>query len=219
MVQRNLLGDKVGPGSELNDLTEAERQELAASVFALCRKMAREKAAELRDQGRRVDADELEGDAMLAAVQAAREFDPARGERYETRAVKFSTFARGFIATALLASTDERALPRVKYTDRLERLDRPGGDGGEEDREPVEPNDGQARLLGLLHEPARTVVRLVVFEGLTPDQAAARTGRKPKDIKLILRNAAADLMDRQTTHGADVDAGVERWLSAAGDAA
>jgi hypothetical protein len=44
-------------------------------------------------------------------------------------------------------------------------------------------------LLNAVDEPARTFVRLVRFEGLTPAQVADQCGRPLKDIKLAIRNA------------------------------
>lgn len=186
-------------GKVPNDLTKPERDALVCGgevrgvrvrgVLPLCKKLAADHARRVAAlRGRRFDPEELESEALVAVSEAAVYWNPAAG-------AKFSTYAHGWATKALMAATDERASPDVRCGDLSFVAAAPAGadpyDGGDGRPRGRTPNEEQAWLLNTLPEPAREVVRLVAFDGLTPDQAAERVGRAVKDVKLILRNSHA----------------------------
>jgi hypothetical protein len=85
-----------------NTLTEGERQSLVVGVLNWCRKLARDFARDLRTRtGRVVDVEDMEGEAFVAATEAAQYWHASRG-------VAFTTFVRPWVQTHLIAVTDQR---------------------------------------------------------------------------------------------------------------
>lgn len=196
-----------------NTLTVAERQELAASVVGLCKTMGRDAADRLELAGRHFEAEEFEAEAMLAAVQAAREWQPDRG-------TKFSTFAVAFINQHFAGVTDRRyqvSLAEMEFPDHFPQREADEDAGDEPGTR--EPNADQLRLLNTLPEPTRSVVRLCVFDGFTPDMIAKQLHMAPKDVKLVIRNAGHRLTGVDE-HGIQVEQAVdETWAKVARDIA
>jgi DNA-directed RNA polymerase specialized sigma24 family protein len=197
---------KAGP----NALSEPERHKLVEKVIPWCRRLARDHATAIRlATGRRLEIDDLEGEAFVAAAEAAIYYDPRRG-------VGFTTYVRPWVQTHLTQKTDPRYTVQAAGMEFPERVaDR---DDGPAEVEADTPDADEARLLGNLQEPARTIVRLCVFEGLSPAQVAIQAAGMPyydhgvrrvieadKDVKLIMRNAAAKLA-RGVATGDAVDA-------------
>jgi DNA-directed RNA polymerase specialized sigma24 family protein len=179
-----------------NGLSEPERQALVLGVLSWCRRLARDFAGELRRKGRAVEVDDMEGEAFLAAAEAAQYYDPRRG-------VAFTTFVRPWVQTHLIAVTDPRytvAAAAMEFPERVTSRE----DGPEEIERPG-PDADARRVLGNLAEPARSVVRLSVFDGLTPGRIAVRLDMPLKDVRLHLRNAAARLGKVRETDDAVAD--------------
>lgn len=177
-----------------NALTEAERQALVVGVVPWCRKLARQFVAAVRGKsGRKLDVEDMEAEAFLAAAEAARFFDTRRG-------IAFTTYVRAWVDTHLIAVTDPRyevAAAAMEFPDRVSARD----DGPEEIETPG-PDADARRLLGNLNEPARTVVRLVVFDRLTVGRVAVQLDMPLKDVRLHLRNAADRLAKARGTDDA-----------------
>jgi RNA polymerase sigma factor (sigma-70 family) len=186
-----------------NSLTEGERQKLVVAVIPWCRKLAREHADHIRRTGRRVETEDLEAEAFVAASEAAQYFDPRRG-------CQFTTFVKPWVQTHLIAKTDLRyqvEAAGMEYPDR-----QPDRADGPEEIEPAGPTAAELRILGNLPEPTRTVVRLSVFDRLSPGRIADQLGMALKDVRLHLRNAAGRL-----GKVADGDNAVGAMLAASGN--
>jgi hypothetical protein len=201
-----------------NSLTKGERDALVAGgvvdgvehlgEVALWKRVARDTADRvLTLRGRRFERDNLVGDAMLAAVEASRYFDPANGTR-------FSTYAMAYLKNAMRAVTDERDKPDVRLA--LDReLPRRGRSregqtaaGGVADRWEHKPDDlrhadfltdDMRAALDLL-DPVRGSVGgggpsasrravVLVIEGHDPPAVAVQLDLSRKDVRLVLRNA------------------------------
>lgn len=169
-----------------NTLSEAERGHLVESCLNLCRKVARQAAA--RSPGE--DIDDLEGEAMLACVEAAKRWHPpAPGQP----AAKFSTFAQAYMQKRLKGLVADRRQELAALRGANWDLIADRGEDFADDSATYAPNENERELLSKLTEPAREAVRLVVFEGLPPDRVADQLGMSVKDVKLILRNASKAL--------------------------
>jgi RNA polymerase sigma factor (sigma-70 family) len=169
-----------------NDLTKEERNALVEGCLPWCKKLAREHAQTLKCAERHFDADDLEAEAYVACCSAAQYYRPERG-------TKFITMASAWIRTHLRSVTDARRIVvpgRMEQPELVEDRDEADDDSGA-----YTPNTDEERMLKALAEPARSVVRLVVFEGLRPDQVAAQLNMDVKDVKLIMRNSVAKLGD------------------------
>lgn len=185
--QQTLLGHEQKP----NTLTTAERQRLVEDVIPMCRKFAQDKFSKIEEfLGGRLAIEDLEAECYLAATHAAEKFDKSRGNEFSTACYSFLNKH----ITAFLQNywTDK---PAGQYDESR------GGEVIEEsDGEPclVEPNDAEAMLLANLHGDAREIVRLMVFEELTPEQVAVQMGKAVKDVRLIARNSVKHLQGVKT---------------------
>jgi DNA-directed RNA polymerase specialized sigma24 family protein len=187
-----------------NALSEPERQGLVVGVIDWCRKLAHQHARKLRSKGRTPDTDNLEGEAFLAATEAAQYFDERRG-------VRFTTFAGAWVRTHLMSVTDDRLDVAAAPLDEPAWVEM-RADGGDPAVLAEEAEEGQflraveawgeseaevpeiwRRLLGNLAGTAREAVRLLVFERLPASRIAQQLGMEVKDVRLVLRNAAARL--------------------------
>jgi RNA polymerase sigma factor (sigma-70 family) len=176
-----LAAKEAGP----NALTEPERQALVIKVIPWCRKLARDHADELSRKGRRVEVEEVESEAFLAATDAAQYYDPRRV------AAEFITFVRPWVQNHLTAVTDPRYQVQAVAIEFPERIaDR---DDWPAEAEPDGPDADQETQLRNLPEPTRTIVRLSVFDRLPPGRIAAQLGIALKDVRLHLRNAVGRL--------------------------
>ena len=167
-----------------NALSDPERHALIAKYLRWFRKLARAQAKRLASQGRPAEVEDVEGEAFLAASEAAQFYRPEIG-------VQFGTFATAWIARHFARTYDARlAVPAVglEFPDRQVARE----DGPEEAADP-EPDEEGRRLLNNLPEPTRTIVRLSVFARLSPGRIADQLGMSLKDVRLELRNAAAKL--------------------------
>jgi DNA-directed RNA polymerase specialized sigma24 family protein len=131
-----------------------------------------------------MDVANLEGEALLACVEAARFWEPEG-------AAKFATFAQAYVQKRLrgMAADQKKeaaALRQANWDLIPDELD-------DDETEITEPTEEQEAILGALAEPMRTAVRQIVFEGLTPARVAAQMGVEVKDLKLSIRNAATAL--------------------------
>ena len=178
--------DLFGHGQRRITLTVAQRQKLVADVIPLCRKFARDRLSMIEAfAGGRVSIEDLEGECYLAAVHAAEKFDPARG-------LAFSTACVSFLKTHIFAYLSNLWIdpPAGQYDDSR---DNGGHEEGDAEPNTVPANEDEAILLANLEGDAREVVRLMVFEELSPDRVAVQMGKAVKDVRLIARNAAKHL--------------------------
>lgn len=168
-----------------NSLSETERQRLVIGVVAWCRRLARDFAAELpRRGGRRAEVEDLEAEAFVAAAEAAAYFDPRRG-------VQFTTFVKPWVQTHLIAITDPRYKVEAGGMEFPERV--AAREDGPTEIEADEPDADARRMLAGLPEPTRSIVRLAVFDRLTPGRIAVQLDMPLKDVRLHLRNATDKL--------------------------
>jgi RNA polymerase sigma factor (sigma-70 family) len=186
-----------------NSLSGAERHKLVESVIGWCRKLARDFAAARRLAGQRLEVDDIESEAFVAAAEAACYFDPRRG-------IQFTTYVRAWVDRHLIAVADPRYRIEAAAMEFPERV--ASRDDGPEEIDPPGPDADARRILGSLAEPARTIVRLSVFDRLSPGRIAAQLGMPLKDVRLHLRNSAAKL-----NHGSSNDAGFAAMMAAAGN--
>jgi DNA-directed RNA polymerase specialized sigma24 family protein len=174
-----------------NTLTTAERQRLVEDVIPMCRKFARDKMSKIEEfLGGRLTIEDLEAECYLAATHAAEKFDKSRGNEFSTACY---SFLNKHITAFLQNYWHEK--PAGQYDETR------GGEVLEEgDAEPclVEPDDAEALLLANLTGDAREVVRLMVFDELTPEQVATQMGKAVKDVRLIARNSAKHLQGVKT---------------------
>jgi RNA polymerase sigma factor (sigma-70 family) len=162
-------------------MTTSEREAMLRSAERQVRAMARQLADGF---GKRHERDEFEGDAVLFMVESLSRWDPARGASFPTYAVAY--------ARRSLIRKHARPGPREVVSEVIERaeaLDEPTPLAPPT----VAPNPEQQAVLGAVNEPARTYVRLIRFEGLTPAQVADQFQQPVKDIKLAIRNAYAQM--------------------------
>ena len=178
--------DLYGHGQRRNALSVAERQKLVADVIPLCRKFARDRMSMIEAFiGGRVSVEDLEGECYLAAVHAAEKFDPSRG-------LAFSTACTSFLKTHIFAYLSNLWIepPAGQYDDARDNGER---EEGETEPDTIPANEEELLLLANLTGDAREVVRLMVFEELSPDRVAMQLGKAVKDVRLIARNAARHL--------------------------
>lgn len=166
-----------------NSLTTAERNALVLSCERLCGSIARRLAAGVAG----ADADDLEQEALLACVAAARRWHPGYG-------TKFSTYATPCITQHVAAIvTRIRCEASARIEDGAGVPDPHAADGADApDRPAVALTGEQEEALFRLPEDQHTAV-CMVLHGASPDQIADRLGKSVKDTKLLLRNAARDL--------------------------
>lgn len=170
-----------------NSLTSAERGALVVSCLPWCKRLAIQAAGGYAAVGVHVDVDDLESEAHLAATNASRFYDEARG-------VRFITYATNWIKTSFKAFVDGLGGLSSANTSAPDLI--PQG-VAEDESEPYEPNDSESQILRVLDEPDRSIVRLVVFGDLRPEQVAVQLGIPVKDVKLRIRNAVAKVQDWQ----------------------
>jgi DNA-directed RNA polymerase specialized sigma24 family protein len=106
--------------------------------------------------------------------------------------VKFSSYATTGIKRhlgKLVVAHRSRGTVQVEGWDDVPNRPTDDDEGGNA----VEFTAEQAEAVSRLAEPMRTVVRLVLEDGLPPDRIATQLGSEVKDVKLMLRNAAAQL--------------------------
>lgn len=166
-----------------NNLSDHERNRLVESCLPWCKKLAREHAKSINLADRHFDIEDLESEAYVACVHASQFYRPDRG-------TKFITMASAWIRTHLRSVTDSRRVVVPGRMSQPELVEEQDCDG---DAEAYSPNEAEERMLRTLDEPARTVVRLIVFDGLRPEQVAAQLGMEVKDVKLVMRNSAEKL--------------------------
>lgn len=164
----------------LNALTEPERMALVASCKRTCAKEARAAASGNPAH----EFEDLEQEALLACVEAARRWSPTLG-------TKFNTYATACIRRHLANVTTKHRGEGVVHIAGWDAVVQPDRECEDEGPEPL--TDAQAEAVARLGEPAATVVRLLVVDKLSPDQVATQLGRPVKDVKLIARNAAKSL--------------------------
>lgn len=177
----NTLFDTEKPPT-VNALSEPERMALVDSVKRTCAKEARAAARAHPAH----EFEDLEQEAWLAVVEASRRWSPDAG-------TKFNTYATSCIKRHLANVTTSRRGEGVTHIEGWDAVATPDRSGVDEEDAVEELTDEQAEALSLLGEPARTVVTLIVVNGLSPDQVAVQLDRSVKDIKLIARNAAKSL--------------------------
>lgn len=185
-----------------NALSPAERQKLVVSVIPWCKKAAREQVQALERIGRAADFEELESEAYVAACQAAEFYREGKG-------ATFLSYARTWIANRFREATDTRRTVQAGHLACPEIVPEPEL-AAEDGPDTYTPTADEERMLRVLDEPARTIVRMVVFEGLSPDQVALQMAGQPyyvkvkgrtvkrtvgevKDVKLIIRNSVEAL--------------------------
>ncbi len=183
----NLFVDSrcVAPGPDAK-LT-SDRWQMVVAFEAMARSIARRlcppDASRLRREQR---IEDIYGEAMLAATECARGFDP------DGRA-KFSTVAYAYVTQRVRRVIDEQRLASLHATGidfaRFSRT--PGDDEPADDAAPCECHMSEAdrELLGRLPGQMRACVALVIAGGFTPDQVATQLGMETKNVKLLLRNA------------------------------
>jgi len=166
----------------LNTLTGTEPMALVSSCAGTCAKEARAAAKTAPAH----EFEDLEQEAFLACVEAARRWQSDRG-------TKFNTYATACIRRHLANVTTKHRGEGVVQIEAWDAVVQPDREGVEEE-DAIEPlTEAQTEALARLGEPAVTVVTLLVVNKLTPDQVATQLGRPVKDIKLIARNAAKAL--------------------------
>ena len=180
-----------------NELSDDVRNQLAASVVNLAKKITRE---HLSAHGLHTDREDAEGEAMLACVEASIYFDPHSG-------VGFTTYAAAWIRRALANWTVANSAQLARGMECPETIvDR----ASEADDEIVIPDDveveidaRQMLLLKQLTGVARDIVLLSVFAGQSPERIAVRLGMEVKDVKLVMRNSAGQLAGFMATYADD----------------
>lgn len=176
-----------------NNLSPAVREAMVEGCINLCKKLARRIAKTIPG----ADVDDLEGEAMLACAEASIQWIP--DSSYGNS--KFSTFAHSYIEKRLRGlATDQREQTQCVHLESWESVSGREEEDGDTDNE-VSLTGDDRELLVKIPEPARTAVRLVVFDRRTPDQVAAELGMDVKDVKLILRNAAKTLAQQKEIMG------------------
>lgn len=169
-----------GETKYVNELTRHQRGEL---VLAAADVIKAEAVNHAKGIGRTSEIDDFIGVAQLATVEAAIHWNPVVG-------VKFTTYATSYIRRQLARETANLDQAR----DMAEGWDAvPQKDVDEGDREasgPRVPTPEQMLIIGQLPASNREIVRLSVFELLTPETIAIRLGLEVKDVKLAIRNAA-----------------------------
>jgi RNA polymerase sigma factor (sigma-70 family) len=166
----------------LNSLTEGERMALVESCKRTCAHEARRAARNSPGH----EFEDLEQEALLACVEASRRWSPDAG-------TKFNTYATACIRRYLQSVTARHRGDGIVHLESWDAVVQPDGTGDEPDGEPDPLTARQEDALARLGEPARTILKMVVVDGLTPDQVATQLDRPVKDIKLIMRNAAKAL--------------------------
>lgn len=166
-----------------NSLTTAERNALVLSCERLCGSIARRLAAGVAG----ADAEDLEQEALLACVAAARRWHPGYGTKFSTYATPCITQHLAAIVTRIRCEStthveDGDSIPDTREAAEVEPADRPA----------VALTEEQEEALFRLPEDQHTAV-CMVLHGASPDQIADRLGKSVKDVKLLLRNAARDL--------------------------
>lgn len=162
----------------VNDLSTAERNALVLSCEKLCRSLSRSAAVP------GMDAEDMEQEALVVCVEAARRWGPRLG-------VKFSTYVTTAIRRHLANLVSAHKSAGTVHLESWDAVEAPGEREG--DGDDFEFTAEQEYALSRLSAEARAVVRMTVAERLPPDRVAARIGKETKDVKLILRNAAKAL--------------------------
>ncbi|HEY1192337.1 MAG TPA: sigma-70 family RNA polymerase sigma factor [Gemmata sp.] len=175
-----LFGTEKPPA--LNTLTEPERMALVDSVKRTCANEAR-KAARANPAH---EFEDLEQEALLAAVEASRRWCP-------DLKTKFNTYATSCIRRHLANVTTTYRGEGVTHIEGWDAVTTPDRSGVEEEDAVKELDEVQSEALTRLGEPARSIVTLIVVNGLSPEQVAVQLDRSVKDVKLIARNAAKAL--------------------------
>jgi DNA-directed RNA polymerase specialized sigma24 family protein len=174
---------KVAIRQRNNELPQPERDRLVESMIG------RAEAEGVRHAeyiGRLDMIDDFQSEAKLATVVASKTWHPGEVSQ-------FGTYATAVIRRSLLAYTRNAIEPATGMEDwsgvpgRTDCDDEPATENGRE------PNDYQQSLLAKLDEPARSIVRCVVFGCDKPDDVAERFGIELKDVKLHIRNASRTL--------------------------
>jgi RNA polymerase sigma factor (sigma-70 family) len=177
----NTLFDTAKPPA-LNTLSEPERMLLVDSAKRTCAKEARVAA----HANPAHEFEDLEQEAFLACVEAARRWSPTAG-------TKFNTYATACIRRHLANVTTAHRGEGQTHIEGWDAVATPDRSGVEEEDAVESLTETQTAALARLGEPARTVVTLIVVNGLSPDQVAVQLNRPVKDVKLIARNAAKAL--------------------------
>lgn len=179
MSYSNLLGE-VAPAKH-NSLSAEERNALVLSCERMCIGIARKAVHGARG----LDVDDLTQEAMVSCVEASKRWDPTRG-------VKFSSYAHKCIARDVnKIVVAHRSKGEVQSEDWDGFVDPQTADGPTTPGREFTPE--QLAAIDRLPETARLVVRLVLDDGLSPARIADQVGLGIKDVKLVLRNAAAQL--------------------------
>lgn len=184
-----------------NQLSDAERGELVLSCESLCRKLAQKAVPYDDNTSRRSQKiEDMTSEAFLACVEAAKYFEPPSPGN-PSKAAKFSTVATNYITKKLKRiQEDERKAAQCGTGANWDLVPE---ENDEEDYKLVvdEPGSNDLKILGSLAEPARSVVRLMVFEKVPPDRVATQLGMETKDVKLIVRNSIRALAKAKAALG------------------
>lgn len=166
-----------------NALTTEERNALVLSCERLCKAVARKTSAGVAG----ADIEDMEQEALVACVAAARRWRPDVGS-------KFSTYATPCIERHLANIITRIRCEASQQIEECERIPdgREPGDADAPERQPLSLTEEQEEALFRLPEDQHAAV-CMVLHGASPDQIADRLGKPAKDVKLILRNAAQQL--------------------------
>jgi RNA polymerase sigma factor (sigma-70 family) len=171
------------PAHTPNALSIEERNALVLSCTKLCRSLAKRAAFGVAG----VDAEDLEQEALVACVEAAKRWLPDQGS-------KFSTYAVPCIQRHLANLVTRFRCEANIQIDEWESITDPRSetDADETDSAAVGLTPQQSVAMSRLPEQMRAAV-LLVLQGFGPDRIAERLGQPVKDVKLILRNAEKQL--------------------------
>ena len=194
-----------------NTLTEAERGKLVLDSLKLCKKLAVDATRRAGGSFPGMEFADVESEAVVACVEAARRWDPTRGVRFATYCWTSITKHLGNVLTQARAKVGAQ----IDDWDRLQAraAERPEPD----DPGPAEPDpdftalaaavrdtlaDGVLEVLGPAH---RRLVERCVFDGLSAAQIAEQDGHPVKIVRANLKAALRALAAAGLTQGAVTD--------------
>jgi RNA polymerase sigma factor (sigma-70 family) len=179
-----------------NDLDQTARGRLVTKNIGWLRKLAGQHARQVRAAGDHCEREELESEAFVAAVEAAKFYDPDLG-------IRFVTYVSPWVRTALIRFTDPRA------ADKAGPMEFPDSVGDREDGptefDPRDTTPFEAGLLRNLSPVNAQIVRLFAVDGLAPSRIAEQLDMTPKDVRLELANAARKIAEA-VRRGESIDA-------------
>ncbi len=159
--------------------------------------------------GRRLDLDDLTGEARLALLGAAEKYDPSRG-------VKFSSFATNFIGWRLAEARFTGLMTTLRYSSFarhrkavaqafVQWSDHWKPKWGWGDRHGVEDRDQVENAFRVLRPRERLVMRLIYFEDMTQAEVSRALGCTASWISLMHEDCLARMRERlEATPGEEV---------------